>query len=66
MTEVEECACEILEKANTPITAEDAQRALDNARAIYNDLYSDFIQRKRALRTIEVYSTIKSMLCGVR
>lgn len=66
MTAVEECACEILERANRPITVEDAQREIDNAQAIYNDLYSDFIQRKRALHTIEVYSKIKSMLCRVR
>lgn len=66
MTAVEERACEILERANRPITIEDAQREIDNARAIYNDLYSDFIQRKRALHTIEVYSKIKSMLCRVR
>ena len=62
MTAAVERACEILERSNRPITPEEAQSKIDNAKAVYDCLHSDFIQRKTALFTIEVYTAVKEML----
>ena len=61
MTAVAERACEILEK-HPGITVEEAQRKITLAKDTYDCLYSDFIQRRNALQSIEVYTLVLEML----
>ncbi len=62
MTAAQERACEILEKSNRLPSIEEAQAYIDNARTVYDCLYSDIVQRHRALQDIETYTALKSML----
>ncbi|WP_302777909.1 hypothetical protein [Anaerotruncus colihominis] len=55
-------ACEILERAKRPLTLYDCELEIGNGRIAYDSLYSNFVQRKRALETIQIYEYIKGLL----
>jgi hypothetical protein len=55
-------ACEILECSFRTLTVHDCEREIENGRIAYNSLYSNFLQRKRALETMQIYRFIRELL----
>lgn len=54
-------ACEIIETRNN-VTVAYAEDKIKQAKIVYDNLYSNFWQRKKALEDIEVYKIVIRML----
>lgn len=60
--ELKNRAYDILERSPSRLSIERVQWIIENEQRIYDCLYSDIIQRKRALDNIEIYTFIGGLL----